>query len=88
MYPVDFKEANKMLMPPKETKLSDNIIGIDLLPVWTDNEQVVSCWKMNWRERLSALIFGKAWLAVLSGTTQPPVHVEVGRAYLREAEDA
>jgi hypothetical protein len=53
------------------------------LPVYTDGQTVVSCWRMSWRERLSALVVGKCWLAVLSGKTQPPVVLSVERRFLR-----
>jgi hypothetical protein len=52
--------------------------------VWSDGEQCVSCWQMTIRERLTALLFGRVWLMVLSGWTQPPVYVEASRSYLQE----
>lgn len=33
----------------------------------------MSCWRLTWKERIKALLFGKVWLGVLSGFTQPPV---------------
>lgn len=60
----------------------ENVTGIDLLYVWTDGEQCVSCWKMSWRERLSALLVGHVWLNVLGGQTQSPVYLQVSRQYL------
>jgi len=39
---------------------------------------------MSWRERLSALLFGRVWLALLSGETQPPALVQASRDYLKE----
>jgi hypothetical protein len=29
-----------------------------------DNGEVISCWKMSWRERIKALLRGKVWLCV------------------------
>lgn len=43
------------------------------LPVYVDGKQCVSCWQLSWKEKLSALLFGRIWLYVLSGETQPPV---------------
>ena len=83
MKPIGFKYANWQLQPPAG-EYSENVAGIDPLPVWTDGEQCVSCWQMSARERLSALLFGRVWLAVLGGSTQPPVYIEAGRAYLEE----
>jgi hypothetical protein len=43
------------------------------LPVATDGQVCLSLWKAGWRERLSILFFGRVWLWVYSGKTQPPV---------------
>lgn len=83
MKPVQFKYANKVLQPSNQ-KYSSNVEGVVSLPVWTDSEQCVSCWKMSLRERLSALLFGRVWLSLLSGGTQYPVYVQASRGYLRE----
>lgn len=78
--PIDFRHANKTLGKPvgwtdEECKP---------LPVWTDGNQCVSCWKLTWRERLSALFLGKTWLVVVSGYTQPPVYVTAAKEYLKD----
>lgn len=83
MKPINFKYSNHTLQP-SGAEYSDNVIGVDPLPIWTDGEQCVSCWRMSWRERLSALLFGRVWLAVLSGYTQPPVCIQASREYLKE----
>lgn len=69
MEPTKFKQANKDLLKPEGW--TDEECGT--LPVFTDNKQCISLWKMTWRERFSALFFGKIWLSVHSGQTQPPV---------------
>ena len=92
MKPIGFKYANQQLGAPagllercdRRSPLELHVEGIDPLPVWTDGEQCVSCWRMPVRERLSALLFGRVWLAVLSGSTQPPVYIQAGRTYLKE----
>lgn len=84
--PIEF-EHQKTVLQPSGKEYSENVTGVDPLPVWTDGEQCVSCWKMSWRERLSALIFGRVWMAVLSGYTQPPVWIGVQRDYLKERDD-
>jgi hypothetical protein len=83
MKPVQFRYSNRTLQPSGK-EYSSNVTGVDPLPVWTDGEQCVSCWQMSLRERLSALLFGRVWLAVLSGRTQPPVCLQVTRNYLKE----
>jgi hypothetical protein len=85
--PVSFKYADRVLNPPADNEYSENVEGVDPLPIWSDGEQCVSCWKMSWRERLSVLIFGRVWLAVLSGRTQPPVYVQASKDYLEECDD-
>ena len=72
MKPMKFKQANKDLLKPRN--MTDDECGT--LPVYSDGFQCISCWKPSFRERLSILIFGKAWLYVLSGETQPPVSIE------------
>ena len=84
MTPSQFKHANKTLQPSGK-EYSENVNSVQPLPVWTDGEQCVSCWQMSWRERLSALIFGRVWLAVLTGSTQPPAYVVASKEYLKEA---
>lgn len=78
MTPVEHRFANKTLYAPvgKEEE-------IGTLPIYCDDEQCISCWRMSWRERLSALFFGRVWLSVLSGPTQPPVWFQTTREALR-----
>jgi len=83
MEPIQFEHSNKVLQPSGK-EYSSNVVGVDPLPVWTDGEQCVSCWKMSLKERLFALIFGRVWLGLLSGETQPPASVVVSRSYLQE----
>jgi len=69
MEPMKFEQANKNLLKPQG--MTDEECGN--LPVFSDGKVCISLWKMTWRERLSALFFGKVWLWVHSGQTQPPV---------------
>jgi hypothetical protein len=43
---------------------------------------------MTWRERISALLFGKVWLYVHSGLTQPPVALQSMRDIFPELPKA
>ncbi len=72
MKPIKFPEANKELVKPKG--MTDEECGS--LPVWSDGQMCVSLWKPTLRERLSILFYGRVWLAVLSGNTQPPVALD------------
>lgn len=69
MTPKYFPEANMQLSKPK--KMTDE----ECAPLWVSNdgEESISCWQLTWGERLQALLFGRIWLGVLSGRTQPPV---------------
>ncbi len=52
--------------------------GCDDLPAQSDGTQVLTCWSLNLRERLSALIFGRVWLCVQGGG-HPPVWLRCER---------
>lgn len=75
MNPIDFPESNKTLLPPKGKTEEE----VGKLPVWTDGEICLSCWRPSFMERLSVLFFGKVWLWVWIGHTQPPVAVTASR---------
>lgn len=79
--PIKFPEANRNLLKPES--MADNECGS--LWVYTDGVECFSCWKLGWRERLNILLYGKVWLSVLSGHTQPPVAVLVGKQIFRRA---
>lgn len=69
MKPIKFKEATKNLLKP------ENMTDEECSSLWiyNDGRECVSCWRLTWKERIKALLFGKVWLGVLSGFTQPPV---------------
>lgn len=79
MIPIDHKFASTTLNAPAGEE--ERILP---LRVYSDGQQCISCWKMTWRERLSALFFGRVWLAVLGGQTQPPVWLWATREALKE----
>ena len=72
MKAVDFKEANCTLTKPDA--LTD--LECKSLKTFTDGKQSISCWKPSFRERISILVFGKVWLSVWGGTTQPPIWID------------
>ena len=53
------------------------------LEVYKDNENIISAWRLSWKERFSALIFGNIWLHI-SGQIQPPVRVSAHSKYLKK----
>lgn len=72
MKPINFSQSNKTLLKPES--MTDEECGV--LYVHNDGQCNISCWRPSLRERLSILLFGKVWLRVLSGATQPPVVIE------------
>lgn len=83
MKPINFKYSNKILTPSSK-EYSTDVNSVSNLHIFTNGEQCVSCWKMSFIERIKAMIFGKVWIAILSGETQPPIFCTVEKEYLRE----
>ncbi len=77
MTPSLFFGSNRVLGPPEEHDCMR--MQIAPLPVWTDGEVCLSSWKLSLRERVAALVFGRVWLWVASGRTQPPVSLSAER---------
>ncbi len=74
MRPTDFPEANRTLAAPA------HMPDCQELRIQADGNQTLSAWQMSWRERLSALVFGRVWLCVLGNVgTQPPVWLTAER---------
>ena len=70
LIPQQFEQANKCLHGTGDIKP---------LYIYTDGQQCMSCWKLSLMDRLKALFFGKVWLCVLGGKTQPPVWIDVNK---------
>lgn len=49
------------------------------IEITNDGEKCISCWQASWLERLKFLIYGKAWIYILSGITQPPVAIVIDK---------
>ena len=83
MDPISFKNVTKVLEKPEG--MTDEECGP--LPVFNDGKLNISLWKMSLRERFYALLFGRVWLFVFSGKTQPPVGLSVERDVFEEVND-
>lgn len=83
MKALNFPQATKTLGPPKGMTKEE----CHDLPVFTDGMQCISLWQLSWRERFSALFFGKIWLCVLSGQTQPPVWLMATKEIFSEVKE-
>lgn len=84
MNSANFPEATRSLVKPKG--MTDEECGS--LRVFEDDGVLISCWKMSWRERFAALLFGTVWLRVWSGYTQPPVSLECKKTVFIKVVDS
>ena len=81
MKPIEFKEQNRLLKKPEN--MTDE--QCSSLPVYAENGVCTSCWKLSFKERLNALLFGKIWVGVLTGTsTQPPISVQCKKTIFKK----
>lgn len=65
MYPTEFKEQTVIFGKDQPQYLP--------LPahVSADGMEVTSCWRMNWKERIRALVTGRIYFTVLSFGESP-----------------
>ena len=82
MKPIKFKEQTTVLSKPAGMTDEECMP----LPVFSDGEQCISCWELSFIERLKVLFFGRVWLGLYSGKTQPPVWLNVNKTVFDEAE--
>lgn len=80
MKPIRFPESNIELGKP--ASMTDAECGS--LPVFTDGKQCISLWQLTWKERFQIFFFGRIWLGVLSGQTQPPVWMDTQRTMFEQ----
>lgn len=74
MTPEVFRQSNKVLQPPHGHD------DVDPLHVYANNQFVLSCFRMTWRERLSALFFGRTWAWIITDAgTHPPIALQAKR---------
>lgn len=81
MTPEKFPEKNRTLAAP------DGMDNCGPLDVYADSKTCLSCWRLSWRERLSVLFFGRVWLWVRFGGTQPPVSLLAARTVFEKKRD-
>jgi hypothetical protein len=75
MKPIKFKEANLILAKNQPEYLP--------LPAWKGNDgTVISCWQLNWKERIKLFIHGRIWLKVLTfNKPLQPQRLDVDRPF-------
>ena len=69
MKPVQFEDANITLVGD----------GVGDLPAYRGDGIFITRWQPSLRERLSMLLFGSVWIAIL-GNHHPPVSIIGGRS--------
>lgn len=82
MKPIKFEEANKNLLKPSD------MTDAECSSLWVNTDGVVciSCWQMSFKQRIKALLFGKVWLGIRSGSTQPPVWLDCDKTVFEKGE--
>lgn len=86
MKPIDFDEANGVLLGGPADRFRTEK-SVDDLHVYRDEERhIISCWKASWRERFRFLITGRVWLWVLTPKTHPPIAVAVDNPFEKDSE--
>lgn len=61
MTPIKFKEHNIIF-----AKDQPEYQPLPALKLDTPEGEVITCWKLSWKERLRVLITGEIWLSLLS----------------------
>lgn len=61
MRPIEFKDHNIVF-----AKDQPEYMPLPALKIDSDQGEVITCWKMSFRERLKVLFTGRVWLAMLS----------------------
>ena len=72
-----FPESNKMLRPP--SGMTEKECGSLAVLSYAGDRIHASKWRMSFRERISALLFGRCWVFVHMPKTQPPIALLVTR---------
>lgn len=83
--PSSFPEANGTLSggPAADYGTTDDVVD---LPVHRGGGQIISCWRLSWRDRLRVLVGGRVWLHVLTRRTHPPVFIASESPFTMESE--
>ena len=80
MKPIKFKEQTGTLLKPKSMTNKE----CRSLPVHRTGKDIISCWKMNFKDRIKALMFGKVWLHIMGKETHPPVAIVCKKTMFKE----
>ena len=77
MKPENFHGVNGVLHSPENWNVDRNG-PCEELPIMRRDGICISCWALNWKERLAILFGQHIYAHVASGKTQPPISLTVG----------
>lgn len=82
MKPVEFKHQNIVFAKDQPKYQSLPAIKID-----SPTGEVISCWKLSFKERLKVLVFGRVWLSLMSfNKALTPSYLAVNRKEVYKTE--
>jgi len=95
MNPIEFKEMttppNPEVDPELQKKVQQKCPGAPPLlglPSFVSNDEFLSCWKLSFTEKISALFFGKIWLLVHAPIGEhPPIGMQCRNSFNRKKEE-
>lgn len=61
MKPVEFKHQNIVF-----AKSQSEYQPLPALKIDSPTGEVISCWKLSFKERIQVLVFGRVWLSIIS----------------------
>lgn len=61
MKPVKFKESNVVF-----AENQPEYTALPALKIDSPTGEVISCWKLSFKERIKVLLFGNVWLSLMS----------------------
>lgn len=75
MKPIKTELTNDVLRPPAGAE--DSVVPLPVTRYRNEHgDQVSSCWKMDWNERLRCLFTGRVWFDCW-GSVHPPIRLRV-----------
>jgi hypothetical protein len=80
MVPIKFREQTGVLLKPED--MTDEECAP--LPIHHDGEWYVSCWRLSFKEKIKALLYGRIWLYVRGKVSQPPVSLSCERTVFED----
>jgi len=73
MKPIKFPQSNSVLVAPRnmDSTVCEN------LHIFREENNIISCWQISWKELFKLFRTRKIWLYVYSYSSSPPVALEI-----------